>query len=167
MPRRRSYPKTMVSLVVVLLLVLSSMPAMAKKGQTYYCVVEGLTVYQKASTKSASVGTLGMSDPVIHLGTRKGMWRVRARGGEGYVKPKSSKGDFHLASKPLQKDGVYVVKGIKRLALRAEPVKSAAAQGVVRRYTAVKLKKVDGYWGYVVSQDGSAGWARLRYLKSV
>ena len=167
MRTRRSYPKAVLSLLVALLLLLASLPAMAKAGQTYYCVVEGLSVYQKASTKSASVGTLGMSDPVIHLGTRKGMWRIRANGGEGYVKPKSNKGDPHLALKPLKKDGVYVVKGVKRLALRAEPVKSSAAQGVVRRYAAVKLKKVDGYWGYVVSQDGSAGWTRLRYLKSV
>lgn len=167
MPTRRLGLKAALSVLVVMVLVLSSLPAMAKVGETYYCAVTGLTVHSKANTRSAALGTLSLSDKVVHVSTKNGMWRIRAKGGEGFVKPKNKKGDRNLVLQPYEKNGVYVVKGTKRLALRESPDKGATVQGVVKRYGAVKLTQLDGYWGYVTSQDGIRGWVRMKFLRPV
>ena len=160
-------PKALACLAVVLAMVLGAIPAMAKVGQAYYCAVEQLSVHKRANVNSVAVDTLKRGEKVVHLSTKNGLWRVQIASGEGFVKPKTKKGDRNLVEKPYKKDGIYVVKGTKRAILRESPSTAAAALDALKRYTAVKLTKLDGYWGYVTTQNGTKGWIRLKFISPV
>lgn len=158
-------PVRVLAAVLLLSLLFAAIPAAAKVGQVYYTVIDGLNVHEKANGKSEVLGVLHRDDPVIHLSTRNGMWRVRAKGGEGFVKPRTQQGDPNLTLEAFEQEGVYKIKGISHAPVRVEADKSSKKIGTFKRGTLVQLKRLSGYWGYVHDKTGNAGWVRLKFLK--
>ena len=158
--------RALAAALLVLVLALSSMPAlavngsttMAEKGDRYIVNVAGLNLRTGPGMNYSRITSLKRGTTLTYVGNNGGWWKVYTSTGlKGYVDRQ------YLAPEPTEKTGNYFVTA-SALRIRKQPKLSSGILGTVKKGAIVTITTLNGDWGYLEDGASVQGWVALQHV---
>ena len=165
MNARKWFKRITCVLLAAITLLLMTAPALAvgqsstlaKKGDVYYVVANGLHVRSSASIGDNIVRTIKKNTKVVFVSEKNGWWRISVSGKKiGYVDKQ------FLTRSNVRKTGTY--KTTAALNVRSAPKSYALKLGTLKKGKSVKVVHLNGDW-VQIKYNGGYAWVAAKYLK--